>query len=216
MDGSDLSLIRLLQGHQLFVIPPYQRSYEWDSMNWQTLIQDIMNVSTRPDTYPAHWMGIFLTTAGKPIPGTLSEQKLVVDGQQRLVTLRIWLAALEHAASDEEDPLELFDYAEILVQDSDKPSYQAALAGDWRNPIWRGHLERGPLGAYAYFRWVLWLGEITCYLMSQLSSPSFDIHQRHLRENGSDIARERTYIKELSLICVCCVMLRSSAYQSTH
>jgi hypothetical protein len=159
MDGQDIELIKLVQKNQHFVIPPYQRSYQWIDKNWQTLIQDIMNVTTRPDTDPSHWMGIFLMSAGKPIPGSLDQQHIVVDGQQRLVTLRIWLAALEHAAKDNGKPLDEFDCAEITVQDSDMPCYKAALGNQWRDSTWREYLSQGPLGAYAYFRWILWLGE---------------------------------------------------------
>ena len=159
MVGQDIQLIELFRkGHQ-FVIPPYQRRYQWTDSNWQTLIRDIMNVATRPDSAPPHWMGIFLMSAGKPISKSLDLETIVVDGQQRLVTLRLWLAALEHAAKDNSKPLEEFDYAEISVQDSDMPTYKAALGNEWRDPKWRAYLSEGPLASYAYFRWVVWLGE---------------------------------------------------------
>jgi len=159
MVGQDIQLIELLRkGHQ-FVIPPYQRSYQWTDSNWQTLIRDIMNVATRPDNDPPHWMGIFLMSAGKPIPNSLDLESIVVDGQQRLVTIRLWLAALEHAANDVGSPLDPFEYAELSVQDSDRSAFKAALNNEWRNPKWRGYLSEGPMAAYAYFRWVLWQGE---------------------------------------------------------
>jgi hypothetical protein len=169
MQGYNQQLNDLFRGNCRYFIPQYQRDYQWEAPNWQALIRDIIDISTvhemnplSPGTPISHWMGILLLTRGENIPGDLVQEYLVIDGQQRLVTFRLWLAALEHAAKDRDNERLQFDYPEISVQDSDNSAFSAAINGQWRiqnnRSILSGKLS-GPLGAYAYFRWILWLGE---------------------------------------------------------
>ena len=163
MQGYSQSIMDLFRKNCKLVIPQYQRNYQWERPNWQALIRDIMEVSTRKEVNPySHWMGILLLSQGENVPGDPVQELIVVDGQQRLVTFRLWLAALEHAAKDlGEEPLQI-DYPQMCVQDLDSQAFSAAISDKWRNPIYRPILSRtlrGPLGAYAYFRWILWLGQ---------------------------------------------------------
>jgi hypothetical protein len=169
MQGHNQQLDELFRGNCRYLIPQYQRDYQWEPANWQALIRDIIDISTVPEMNPlspgtpiSHWMGILLLTRGQNIPGDLVQEYLIIDGQQRLVTFRLWLAALEHAAEDRDKERLKFDHPEISVQDSDNPAYSAAINGQWRVQSSRSVLSGklcGPLGAYAYFRWILWLGD---------------------------------------------------------
>jgi hypothetical protein len=169
MQGHNQQLDELFRGNCRYLIPQYQRDYQWEPANWQALIRDIIDISTVPEMNPlspgtpiSHWMGILLLTRGENIPGDLVQEYLVIDGQQRLVTFRLWLAALEHAAQDRDKEQLQFSYPDISVQDSDYSAFSTAIKGQWRIQNNRSVLSGklcGPLGAYAYFRWILWLGE---------------------------------------------------------
>jgi len=146
-----------------YKIPPYQRSYGWKSNRWQALIQDILNKVTSPEK--KHWIGIIITaTSDDPgIPrGYTHRYRDVIDGQQRLVTLRLWLQAiLDHAQENNIilDERSNIEFAEIVCQETDKQEMQSILDGNWRSE-WKKYKSNtsGLLHCYTYFRWVLWLG----------------------------------------------------------
>ena len=146
-----------------YKIPPYQRGYGWQSDRWQSLIQDIINKITSPEKQ--HWMGIVITSPSEDpgeSRGYMHKYLDVIDGQQRIVTLRLWLQALiDHAnentirLSEEND----IEFAELICQETDKLELKAILDGHWRIK-WKKYKANssGLLHCYTYFRWVLWLG----------------------------------------------------------
>lgn len=150
-----------------YSIPPYQRSYSWESDRWQTLIQDILKKVTSPENVSRkHWMGIIMTTKSQEhnAPrGYMHSFMEIIDGQQRIVTLRLWLqAVLDHAAENniliaEESNLK---FAEIICQETDRIEMQQVLNGEWRQRYKTYKPgSSGLLHCYTYFRWVLWLGD---------------------------------------------------------
>jgi len=146
-----------------FKIPPYQRAYGWQSNRWQALIQDILNKVTSPEK--KHWVGIIITSQsedpGEP-RGYTHKYRDVIDGQQRIVTLRLWLQAILDHASENHIPLDdqsKIEFAEIVCQETDKQELRTILDGQWRSG-WKKYKANssGLLHCYTYFRWVLWLG----------------------------------------------------------
>ena len=154
----------LLNSDTTYVIPPYQRPYKWNAARWQTLIQDILKKVTSPEK--SHWLGMFITTASEDrnITRSYSHKYVdVIDGQQRLVTLRMWLQAVIDHANDNGIPLqgqEEIKFAELICQEADKQELEIILNGQWRSK-WKTYKvnSTGLLHCYTYFRWVLWLGE---------------------------------------------------------
>lgn len=91
-------LRKLLEGERQYRIPLYQRPYQWGKQQWQTLWNDIVDHVDSDDAVdPAssHFIGSMVLV---PMPDSYSamgvSQLLVVDGQQRLTTLTLLLAAL--------------------------------------------------------------------------------------------------------------------------
>ena len=79
-----------------YEVPPFQRSYAWDKDQWFDFWSDIIEtVKDKGDTI--HFMGamVFLQRREKP-----SQLWWVLDGQQRMSTLMIFLAALRDAIAD--------------------------------------------------------------------------------------------------------------------
>lgn len=69
-----------------FVIPDYQRDYVWGKENIDELLSDIGKaIYTRSH----HYLGMFILTKG-----CVEQQYKIVDGQQRLITITMLLAAL--------------------------------------------------------------------------------------------------------------------------
>jgi len=87
----------------------------------------------------------------------------VIDGQQRLVTLRIWLQAiLDHAKDNNISPVDQsqFKFANLICQEYDKIELQEILDGKWRKHYKNFRVNSsGLIHCYTYFRWILWLGE---------------------------------------------------------
>ena len=154
----------LLSSEIIYVIPPYQRAYSWTRDRWQSLANDVLNKVTSPDK--KHWIGIVVTAKSEMNIGRVDYSRRqfdLIDGQQRLITLRIWIQALlDHAQQyghilDEQS----LPFAQIRVQEIDKREFQDATESSnaWRSK-WKtyGSQDTGILHCYTYFRWILWLG----------------------------------------------------------
>jgi len=163
MQGNLQAIRQTLSSNNRFEIPLYQRDYQWASERWQSLISDVVGAATAAPQTPKHWMGIFLISDITPVfgPGEYDGSVYkVIDGQQRLVTMTIWLAALAHEAQEQQGKDKARPkLAEVFVQESDKVAYRIAMDGDWKNDAYFEYLAHPILRAYSYFRHVIWLGQ---------------------------------------------------------
>lgn len=77
-----------------YVLPHFQREYTWEKLNWQTLVKDIFATYDiyDPSHPPEHFMGALVVIEDVK-HGTMSVFRLV-DGQQRLTSISLFLAAL--------------------------------------------------------------------------------------------------------------------------
>lgn len=78
-----------------FRLPYFQREYAWERSNWQTLLDDILDLYElyREEKPPEHFMGSLVVVNEGTVHGTVPVFKLV-DGQQRLTTITLLLCAL--------------------------------------------------------------------------------------------------------------------------
>ena len=92
MKAAEAALRVLLEGQTQFVIPLFQRPYSWDRAKWETLWLDILE-TYEADRSSQHFLGSIVC---KSLPGTPEgvSPYLLIDGQQRMATLTIILAAL--------------------------------------------------------------------------------------------------------------------------
>lgn len=149
-----------------YSIPPYQRPYEWSIERWHGLVQDVLQAATQNSS---HWIGIFLTaeaTAKCPEHriGGSHDCWEVIDGQQRLVTLRLLIKALQDHYAEFENPGGPplpNDLNAFYAQSSDQQELNEVFDGTWRRrrelPV-KPSSKTGVLTAYLYFRWLFWLG----------------------------------------------------------
>lgn len=84
-----------------FQIPSFQRPYEWSVTSAHALVRDSFGrvSDATAEGNESHWIGVMLLGAS-PFPCDLASTQAghncrqVLDGQQRLLTLRIWMLAL--------------------------------------------------------------------------------------------------------------------------
>lgn len=99
------SVRSILNSSESFLIPIYQRSYVWTKYNWKTLWQDLVAVAEGERI--RHFIGSIILSEEEQIENgveQVSQRKewLVIDGQQRLTTLTLLIAATCHWLADQE------------------------------------------------------------------------------------------------------------------
>lgn len=101
---SDPSVASILSTDALKVynIPRYQREYTWGQQDWASLYDDVFGND------PGYFLGSIIVIQGEIDPKTNIVDFEVIDGQQRLTTISLLLAALyarinEHPGAIDED-----------------------------------------------------------------------------------------------------------------
>lgn len=102
MKATEAKLIEFLKKSPQFVIPIYQRTYSWTEKECRQLWDDIVRTG-RDDKLVAHFVGSIVYVEKGLSNLTTQEPLLVIDGQQRLTTLTLLLAALAKALEKQEE-----------------------------------------------------------------------------------------------------------------
>jgi len=93
MQAKEANFLQFLNGNKQLVIPIYQRTYSWTVEQCRQLWSDIQRVSA-DEQAAAHFIGSIVYIQKGIYQTTAVPQLLVIDGQQRLTTLSLLLAAL--------------------------------------------------------------------------------------------------------------------------
>ncbi len=96
MQASETKLRQLIEGTKQYVVPLFQRPYSWSEKQWKTLWNDVLEQS-RHDNGRPHFFGSIVTTPAKSVPHGVGKY-LLIDGQQRITTIQVFLAALRDLA----------------------------------------------------------------------------------------------------------------------
>ncbi|QSZ48071.1 DUF4268 domain-containing protein [Arthrobacter sp. D5-1] len=157
------TLAGVLEGKKQYQIPLYQRVYSWGTKQLEQLWADVFELerSVAIDPKASHFIGS-LVLASSPDSGAIGVSRfLVVDGQQRLTTLTLLLAALrDHLAEtgdserahaiDVQYLINVFDKGKplkVLPTQADRAAYLAVL-----NRAPRAGGEDAVGVAYRFFR----------------------------------------------------------------
>lgn len=90
MKGSEQKLVAFMQGSdKRFVIPVYQRNYDWKTENCKRLFDDLKKVALRQRK--THFFGSIVSVYN---PDGQFNEFQVIDGQQRLTTISLLLLAM--------------------------------------------------------------------------------------------------------------------------
>ena len=98
MNANAVSLLAIFEKKMQLEVPLFQRQYVWSKeRHWEPLWEDISRKFTEclegRKEAPVHFLGAMVLDQ-KQTPTTHVEKRQVIDGQQRLTTLQIFLAAL--------------------------------------------------------------------------------------------------------------------------
>lgn len=111
MKATEAKFLDFLKKSPQFVVPIYQRTYSWTEKECRQLWDDIVRTGS-DDRISVHFVGsiVYIDKADSNV--TTWEPLLVIDGQQRLTTVTLLIAALAKALGETE-PAEGFS-AEML------------------------------------------------------------------------------------------------------
>lgn len=144
------------------IIPPYQRPYEWLPERWQSLIRDIVDGVTSGKA--SHFIGVSIISESKQDCVNTQSPLLhrhidIIDGQQRLLTIYIWLQAIFGFSRDSGRQINT-KLVNIFCQETDIDDLQNVIRNRWVSEYKNYKSDSsGLMHAYTYFRWILWLGQ---------------------------------------------------------
>ena len=92
MHAHQIEFLELLNGQFQYVVPRWQRRYSWGQREIERLVEDLVTVAAAGSD-AGHYGGTLLTFPEPGPPGVVRTIR-VVDGQQRLTTVSILLAAI--------------------------------------------------------------------------------------------------------------------------
>lgn len=96
MKAHETILQPVLEGTKQYIIPLFQRTYSWKSDNWKTLWDDLLSLYTS-ESARKHFLGALVSMPVDMTPAGVNKF-LLIDGQQRITTLFLILAAIRDIA----------------------------------------------------------------------------------------------------------------------
>lgn len=141
MDANAVSLLALFESKMQLEVPLFQRQYIWNrEKHWEPLWEDISRkfndyLGDRKES-PVHFLGAMVLDQ-KQTPATQVGKRQVIDGQQRLTTFQIFLAAFrdfcrEHDCNDLADECTKFTLNEGRMASPDVDKFK----------VWPTQLDR--------------------------------------------------------------------------
>lgn len=91
-----------------FHIPGFQRNYSWDEDNINDLIDDLFSLMNNDENIEDHFFGQIITYFE-------NGNNEIIDGQQRITTIFIFLGVIKQILLDEKIDSEKSENAEILT-----------------------------------------------------------------------------------------------------
>ena len=92
MKGSEAKMTGFMEGaDKRYVIPVYQRKYDWKYENCRQLYDDLKKIVT--DGRNSHFFGSIVSAV---VPDGSKIESHIIDGQQRLTTITLLLLAIRN------------------------------------------------------------------------------------------------------------------------
>ena len=157
VDATAVNTISWLSTDLTVVVPVYQRQYRWDIGACEQLLADVRAVADSDERH-MHFIGSILSSVSGRGEGT---ELVLIDGQQRLTTLMLLVAALHHTVKTD-DPDIASELERVLVRAADPRRTKLRPHQAWAGVFESVVLDREPTpGAaresrfddnYAFFR----------------------------------------------------------------
>lgn len=129
MEATEKSFVGFLEEKgKSFVIPIYQRNYDWKKEHCKKLFEDIVALGEEEEDGERHFLGTIVSFCDNKN----DEKKVtIIDGQQRITTLSLLLLALRDSPKKDEkgkiDPNDLMDSLINKYSESEKESEKIKL-----------------------------------------------------------------------------------------
>lgn len=141
MKADAVPVLDLFEKRMRLEVPLFQRQYVWSAeQQWEPLWEDVKRKFTEfiegRDDGPVHFLGAVVLDQ-KQTPATHVEKRQVIDGQQRLTTLQVLLAALRDFCRSQECEELASDFASFTEN-----TRRAADPEIDRFKIWPTQLDR--------------------------------------------------------------------------
>ena len=138
MEAHDIDFLELLDGNKQFAVPIFQRRYSWEKKHRERLWDDVMSLG-KGSTNRFHFLGSIVYIDSKVSNASKVRELQVIDGQQRLTTLTLLLAALSRAIKEQGvdidiTPEELSDYY-LNTRKTDELRYKQLLTHHDRDTL---------------------------------------------------------------------------------
>jgi alkylated DNA nucleotide flippase Atl1 len=162
MRASETTFVGLIQGQKQFQVPLYQRTYSWQEKQLGLLWEDVRNQADLLADHghgPTHFLGSVVLAPSTNTEAHF-ERWLVVDGQQRLTTLSLALAAVrDHLREDDPQAAERIGEQYLVNRWKEGDEHLRLLPTQADRPSYRECVRRGKAGgedrlaiAYRFFR----------------------------------------------------------------
>ena len=150
MKASETKLQRVIEGTNQYVVPLFQRKYSWDTKEWNTLWEDLVELYEEEQPR-SHFIGSIVTMPTQSVPEGVAKF-LLIDGQQRFTTIFILLSVLRDKArtsasgtlADEIEQTLLknpfkqgHDAFKLLPTQGDRESFLAVIKNEVPQPMTR-------------------------------------------------------------------------------
>ena len=106
--------IFLSQSKTQFIIPVYQRNYDWNKQQCKQLLDDILHVGSF-DEIKSHFIGSIVFIHDDVYSTSRIRELTIIDGQQRLTTLTILYIAILNLAKKLNDDMLVSEIEETYL-----------------------------------------------------------------------------------------------------
>lgn len=162
MDYHPIRPAELFNSQACVLIPRYQRRYSWSIETAHGLIRDVIDAATGSSNL---WAGVLIYRTNSPdhpeLKCALREKDLnhtcreIIDGQQRLTTIALWINALRHHAEAAGRSIQ-YSLPNLWLQHPNDKQLEKIINGD---DVFDLANDAHPMfQVYTYFRYLLWLG----------------------------------------------------------
>lgn len=114
MQAGKIFLLEFLGDRQQSLLPIYQRKYSWTTEECKQLWDDILSIGEDEDYYEGknHFLGSIVYTKLNPYKINPINQRMIIDGQQRVTTISLLISAIANFLF--ENPSDIIS-SEVLI-----------------------------------------------------------------------------------------------------
>lgn len=111
-----------------FIIPVYQRAYSWEEKQWETFLNDLLEQLEGQNNY---FYGNILLEKIDISNSQKIEKFEIIDGQQRITTLSIFMRAFLNILKEKKTNLDLEEYEKVYIKCGDVPKLKPVEYDDF-------------------------------------------------------------------------------------